>query len=75
MLPAPRFYYMVPPYRDPIGGAYHIIDTHRIPRGWFHSTPEERRAAVVEVIPSGPFNPVWGRMQQRLTTLNSGEVV
>ena len=68
-----RFTYLVPDRGTK--GVYHIVDSHLLPKGWFHSTKEERAAAVVYVEPYRGFSAGmddYYHMKNVLAGLNDG---
>jgi len=72
-MPGKRFTYLVPDRGTK--GAYHIVDSHLLPKGWFASTKEERAAAVVYVEPYRGFSAgleTYYHMRGVLTGLNDG---
>jgi hypothetical protein len=66
-LPGPRF--VCSPYEG------QIIDTYKLPRGWFASTKQEREAAVVVKLPKA-FGAsrldLWSYIRRVCDDLNAG---
>jgi len=75
-MPGKRFWYKVPDRGSRQRGAYLILDSHLLTKGWFASTKEEREAAVVFIEPYLGFRggvDSWQHMYNVLNDLNAGK--